>query len=273
MWGMGESDHLRRTFDAASDSYDAARPNYPDELFDDLVELAELAPGDRLLEIGCATGKATLPLLERGFSIVCVEMGARLAAKARSNLAGLAVELHVATFEAWEAQPESFDLVYAATAWHWLDPTVRYRRAHQLLRPGGHLAFWSALHAFPPDADPFFAEIQPVYDALGESRGSEWPPVPPDQIPDQSDEIEGSGLFEGVNIRRYSWDTTYSAEEYLALLSTFSGHIAMDAWKRERLYQEIRARIDCRPEPQVRRHWHAILHVARRKTAAPSRAT
>jgi len=72
-------------------------------------------------------------------------------------------------------------------------------------------------------------------------------------------------LFEDVNTRRYLWETTYSAEEYIALLSTFSGHIAMDARKRERLYREIRKRLGRRPVPQVRRHWSAILHVARRR--------
>jgi SAM-dependent methyltransferase len=263
---MGESrGQLRWTFDTASDLYEAARPTYPDELFDDLVVLAGLVPGSRLLEIGCATGKATRPLLERGFSIVCVEMGAHLAAHARRNLAGLAVEIHVAPFETWEAERESFDLVYAATVWHWLDPAIRYSRAHQLLRPAGHLAFWSAAHAFPPDFDPFFTEIQSVYEAIGESRDGEWPPVPPDQIPDQKDEIAGSGLFEDVNTRRYLWETTYSAEEYIALLSTFSGHIAMDDRKREGLNREIRKRLGRRPVPQVRRHWHAILHVARRR--------
>src|SRR5436309_1542968 len=70
---------LRRTFDTAADLYDAARPSYPDELFEDVVELARLEPGARLLEIGCATGKATRPFLERGFPVVCVELGSRLA--------------------------------------------------------------------------------------------------------------------------------------------------------------------------------------------------
>jgi hypothetical protein len=37
---------LRRTFEGAADLYDAARPSYPTELFDDLVDLAELEPGD-----------------------------------------------------------------------------------------------------------------------------------------------------------------------------------------------------------------------------------
>jgi 16S rRNA A1518/A1519 N6-dimethyltransferase RsmA/KsgA/DIM1 with predicted DNA glycosylase/AP lyase activity len=114
---IGEArEPLRRTFDSAADLYDSARPAYPDELFDDLIALAGLERGARLLEIGCATGKATRPLLERGFAVVCVEMGAQLAERARRNVAAVPVELHVASFEAWEPEHEAFDLVYAATA-------------------------------------------------------------------------------------------------------------------------------------------------------------
>jgi SAM-dependent methyltransferase len=258
-------EQLRATFDTVADSYDAARPSYPESLFDDLISLTGLRPGARLLEIGCATGKATRPLLERGFSIVCVELGARLAERARRNLAGLAVEVEVASFEAWSGPPEGFDLVYAATAWHWLDPGGRYRKAHELLRPGGHLAFWGAQHAFPAGFDPFFTEIQEVYDAIGESHPGEWPPPPPDRVPDAAAEIQASGRFEDVQVRRYVWETPYSADGYVALLNTFSGHLAMAPAKRERLYREVRARIRSRPDGNVRRHWHAILHVARRR--------
>ena len=255
---------LRETFETAADLYDAARPAYPEELFDDLVDLANLTPGDRLLEVGCATGKATRSLLRRGFSVTCIELGAELAARARRNLAGFPAEIHVAPFETWAGERESFALVYAATAWHWVDPDIRYRKAHQLLRPGGHLAFWSALHAFPAGFDRFFSEIQEVYDAIGEGHPGEWPPPPPDALPDDTAEIEASGLFEDVRTRRYVWETLYGADDYIALLDTFSGHIAMDAPKRRRLYGEIRERIARRPDPHLRRHWYAILHVARR---------
>jgi protein-L-isoaspartate O-methyltransferase len=132
---------LRETFESAADTYEAARPTYPRKLFDDLVALAGLQRGARLLEIGCATGKATRPLLERAFSVVCVELGAKLAERARHNLAGMPFEVHVAPFEGWQGEAASFDLVYAATAWRWIDPVVRYEKAHALLCPSGHLAF------------------------------------------------------------------------------------------------------------------------------------
>src|SRR4051794_34267131 len=126
---------LRQTFESAAELYDAARPEYPPELFDDVVALAELGPGARLFEIGCATGKATRPFLERGFSVMCVELGAQLAERARRNLNGLPMTIDVAPFETWDGAADSFDLVYAATAWHWIDPKVRYEKAHRLLRP------------------------------------------------------------------------------------------------------------------------------------------
>jgi SAM-dependent methyltransferase len=257
---------LRQTFETAADLYDAARPEYPRELFDDLVSLAGLAPGARLLEIGCATGKATRPLLERGFLVHCVELGEQLAERARRNLAGLPVTIDVASFEDWDGEPGSFDLVFAATAWHWIDPTLRYEKAHRLLRPDGHLAFWSAFHAFPDGFDPFFTEIQEVYDEIGESYGEAWPPPPPESVADDVGEIEASGLFDDVRVRRYLWERRYTADEYIALLDTFSGHIAMPAEGRERLYGEIRRRIALREDPRVLRHWYAILHVARRRT-------
>jgi Mycolic acid cyclopropane synthetase len=89
---------LRGTFDSAAAFYERARPSYPGSLFDDLVELAQLEPGDRLLEIGCAAGKATLPMLQRGFRIVCVELGSNLAALARRRFEGLPAEVHRAAF-------------------------------------------------------------------------------------------------------------------------------------------------------------------------------
>lgn len=254
---------LGGTFDRVAAQYDTARPDYPGPLFDALVELAELNPGSRLLEIGCATGKATLPLLRRGFSIVCIERGPNLAALARQRFQDLPAELHVGTFESWQGAPGSFDLIYAATAWHWIDPEVRYRKAHRLLRPGGHLAFWSAMHAYPEGFDPFFAEIQEVYDQIGERWEGSWPPPPPDQMYDEREQITASGLFEDVEVRRFVWEELYTAEQFISLLGTFSGHIAMPDSNREHLYREIRRRVARRSDPRVRRHWCSILHVAR----------
>ncbi len=260
-----DRDRLRATFDSAARLYQQSRPDYPEELYDELVLRADLGSGDRLLEVGCATGKATGPLARRGFRITCVEIGAELAAAARHNLARFGdVQVIEADFETWRpARGTAFDLVFAATAWHWIDPAVKYRRAWELLRPGGHLALWTAAHVFPAGGDPFFREIQPCYDEIGAGLPSAaaWPR--PGELPDGTADIEGSGLFERVAVRHFDWEVSYSAEEYIRLLDTFSNHIAMDADKRGRLDSEIRRRLSARRDGRVRRHWGAVLHVAR----------
>lgn len=262
---MPSNRELRTTFDRAAASYQAARPDYPDQLYADLLELTGLAPPARLLEVGCGPGKATLPLARMGFRITAVELGADLAAEARRNLAAFPeVHVHTAPFERWEPEPADFDLVFAATAWAWLDPDVKYAKAARLLRPEGYLATWNATHAFPPDADPFFFEIQEIYDEIGEGHPGEWPPDPPEKQPDFADEFEASGHFEAVGVRRQLWALEYDAEAYIALLNTFSGHIAMDAWKRDRLYAEIRWRLAERPDGRLTRHWGTALTVGRR---------
>ena len=195
----------RLIFDRASALYQRARPEYPDELIDHLIHVTDVRPGDRLLEIGCATGKATLPIARRGFGVTCLEPGPNLAAAARSNLAAYpGVTVVEARFEDWTTfQP--FDLVFGANAWHWLDAEVRYRRAWEALRPGGHLAFWNAVHVLPVDGDPFFVDIQDVYEEIGEGL----PPgidIPrPGELADRRTELEASGLFEVIDIRHYDW--------------------------------------------------------------------
>ena len=264
-----DREELRQTFEAAAALYQRARPDYPPALFDDLIELASLRRGDRLLEIGCATGKATLPLAAHGFRITCVELGRELVDAARGNLAAFPdVTVVHAAFESWDAAAmEPFAVVFAATAWHWVDPEIRYRKAWEALRPGGHLAFWGATHVIPAEADPFFQELQDVYDEIGEGLPADaWPR--PGELPDERDEIEAAGLFEKVEVRHYDWAVDYDTGAYIDLLNTFSGHIAMQPWQRDRLYSEIRRRLGERPEQRVRRHWGAVLHVAKAVTDA-----
>src|SRR6266542_609432 len=141
------AERLRITFDEDAERYDRARPGYPAALFDDLMTLAGLGPGSRVLEIGCGTGQATIPLAERGCEIVAVEIGPHLAAVARRNLGRfLSAQVVTASFEDWPLPPAPFDAVVSATAFHWLDPAVRVVKAADALCPGGALATIATHH-------------------------------------------------------------------------------------------------------------------------------
>jgi SAM-dependent methyltransferase len=262
-----ERERLRQTFDAIAADYQEARPEYPPSLYETLIALTGIHPRtDALCEVGSASGKATLPLARRGFAITCVELGAALAAEARRNLTAFdRVTVVNADFETWPPpHGETFGLVFAATAWHWVDPAVRYRKAASLLRPGGHLAFWEASHVRPAGGDPFFAEIQHVYDEIGCPHPGGHDFATPDTLESHAAEITASGLFTDIAIRRFDWEIRYTADAYIRLIETFSTNLSMRPWQRERLYWEIRRRLADRSDGIVRRHWGAVLHVARK---------
>jgi SAM-dependent methyltransferase len=258
---------LRTTFEQVPELYDRARPSYPPQVFDDLFALAQLPAHARVVEIGCGTGQATLPLAKRGYAITCVELGAQLASVARRKLAGFPnVEVINANFESWHPDYADFDAILAFTAFHWISPSVRYTKSAELLRDHGKLAIVSTEHVRPPDGDPFFVEVQEDYEAVvpddPATKASVGGPPHPDAVGDLSEEIAASGRFNNVATRRYLWDVTYGADEYIAVLNTYSGHRALDHATRERLFSRIHQRINDRPEGRVRKTYLAMLNVA-----------
>jgi len=260
-----DRERLRSTFDEVPELYDRARPGYPAALFDDLIRDASLRPGSRVVEIGPGTGQATRALAERGLAVTAVELGPGLAAVARRNLAGFpGVEVVTADLETWEPALGGVDAVVAFTSFHWLDPAVRFATAALLAGPAGVLAVVETRHVGPAGADPFFVEVQDDYLAVTDETEAS-PPPHPDEVTGLAAEMNASGFFRVVAEHRYVWDVTYTAEEYVDVLETYSGHRAWDREVREQLYERIRARISRRPEGTIRKTYLATLDVAERR--------
>ena len=218
-----------------------------------------------MLEIGCGTGQATIPLAERGLDIVCVELGESLAAVARRRLAGYPrVRVVTGDFEDWEPETAGFDAVVAFTAFHWLDPVLQFEKAARLLRPDGALGVVGTRHVLPPGGDGFFVDVQADYDAVAPDPDNRPPPAP-GAVGDLSAEFAASGRFGETAVRRYVWDVEYSADGYIDVLDTYSGQRAMEPATRARLYERIRRRIEARPGGRVSKSYLALLHVARRR--------
>jgi ubiquinone/menaquinone biosynthesis C-methylase UbiE len=133
-----------KVFDEIAAEYDRNRPMYPDELVDQAGRVAGIGDGDQVLEIGCGSGQLTRSLAARGWHVTAVEPGANLIALARQNLEGAgAVEFMNARFEDAPCSREHFRAVFSASALHWVDPKVSWRKIADALVPGGTLALLS----------------------------------------------------------------------------------------------------------------------------------
>ena len=281
-----DEERLRRrvTFNEVASLYDGARPNYPEALFDDLIALADVPAGGAELEIGSGTGKATLPLARRGFSILGIELGEQMAALARAKLAEYPqAHIEVGAFEEWPLPEAAFDLAVSASAWHWIDPAVGYARVARALKPAGSLAvMWSSQGradsrayrgengsaASSPDDQytPFTQALQEVYrqvapEMAGKREARRFPGA---QQFVRAEALEASGFFKAPEVRHYSWETTYDTASYLRLLDSYSSYRILDPATHERLFAAVGELIETRFGGTVTRRWRAELYVARR---------
>jgi SAM-dependent methyltransferase len=129
----GDKATRARSFGAAAEVYERARPGYPDEAVDWLLP----AGGRTVLDLGAGTGKLTRALVARGLEVVAVEPLAEM----RANLEAALPEVRAVAGTAEEIPlPDgSVDAITVAQAWHWVDPEKATAEAARVLRPGGTL--------------------------------------------------------------------------------------------------------------------------------------
>ncbi len=189
-------------FGEIAPAYDAFRPSYPDEAYDTVVDFGRLRAGDRALEIGAGTGKATTGFVGRGIVVHALEPSPEMAAVARTK----GIDVEEALFEAW-TPPQTYELVYAAQAWHWVEGRDRYERAAAALAPGGTLAlFWNKQHewtgALGADNAAAYAEHAPLRSKW--SGDLSWVGA----------ELDECTAFTDIDVRRFTWSRTYTRAEW-----------------------------------------------------------
>ena len=260
---------LGRVFNEAPELYDRVRPGYPDALFADVVAIAGLGERSRVLEVGCGTGQATRSLAGLGCWVTAVEAGPDMAALARQRLATFGnVRVETSTFEQWDDRGRRFDVLVAASAWHWVDPSIGWRRAHDVLSPGGWMALLGNVVVRRPEEPEVYAETADLHERFSPGN-PDWghPPL--------EEEVRATGtgwglvddpgdLFGPTIVRWYPTVQWFTGDGFADYLRSNSIYRRLDRDVREPLLDAIAERIRTRMGDHAVRRYLSVLRIGQR---------
>ena len=266
--------NLGRVFNEVPELYDRVRPSYPDELFADLVAITGLDGGSSVLEVGCGTGQATRSLAAFGCSVTAIEPGAEMAALARQRVATFRnVTVETSTFEEWDERGRRFDVLVAASSWHWVDPSVGWQRAHDVLRPGGWMALLGHVVVRRLGEPEVYAETADLHERFSPGNPGWGHPPLEDQVRGRDSGWglveDPGGLFGPTIVRWYPTVQWFDGNGFGDLLRSTSLYRALDHDVREPLIDAIAERIRTRMGDRAPRRYLSVLRVGQRADSPP----
>jgi SAM-dependent methyltransferase len=234
---VARPDDVRLAFNEAAEIYDRVRPSYPADLFDALFQMLPSQP--EIVEVGPGTGQATKHLLTRGASVLAIEIGPAMAAKLRSNLPSDQLRICVGDFEVMEIVAGGADVLFSATAYHWISREAQTDRPAAILRKGGLVAIIDLIQVDSAGDSSFFTAAQPIYERYG--QGHTGPPAPSRGSVDPAIRavLDADRRFDSVAVSTYDWDQTYSASDYRNLMLSYSGTQMMNESDRVGLLDDM----------------------------------
>ena len=250
-------------YSPAAEAYHQVRPRYPQALIDRVVDIAQLSSDSTLLEVGCGPAIATPAFAVLGCRMVCVEPNPDFYQLAQQTCEAYPnVELQNCSFEEWELEPQKFDAVLAASSFHWISPEIGYPKAAAALHPQGHLILlWNK-------------ELQPryeIYQQLSEVYQTHAPSLNR-RYEDSATQVAilkelgqmaiASGQFKDMVSGHTEVEVTYSINQYLLLLTTYSPHLKLDPQQKQHLFAGLRQVLEQNGDT-IQLSYVSAFHIAR----------
>ena len=229
------------SFDEIPEQYDKYRPTYPKDLISEIIQTSGVDLDSSILEIGAGTGHATKEFLERELSVLAVEPGANFCAFMEDKFSKFSkFNVINSTLESAKLSENSFDLIYAAQSIHWVREDLRYKLPWTLLKDGKYLATFG--HAKGDLDSEIRAKIDSIYNKYNPTSfdGAEYSKLRDQNSKDSLNEIKNSGFYESVEQKQYNWKTSYSSEEYINLIDTYSENRTLEDNSKKLLYSEFK---------------------------------
>jgi ubiquinone/menaquinone biosynthesis C-methylase UbiE len=217
-------------FSRAAEVYERARPSYPQEAVDWIVERAGLGPGRLVVDLAAGTGKLTRLLVPSGAQVVAVEPIAEMRATLLVVVPG--VEAIDGTAERLPFADGSVDAVTVGSAFHWFDHARALPELHRVLRPGGVLVLVGNNRNL---ASPLQRELEDLLARRREGAAvarldRAW-----------REALERSPLFRPTEERRFAHAQRLTAEGLAERVSSTSFVAAMEPPERDALLAQVRA--------------------------------
>ena len=213
----------REAFGLDPAGYHAARPAYPNWVYEVLHDRCDLQQNTAAFEIGAGTGIATGRLLELGaHPLVAIEPNPRLADFIGRTLQHGALTVMRSTFEDAVLPDAGFDLGFCATAFHWLHEQEALRKIAGLLRPGGWWVMVWNVFGDPDRADPFHEATKVLLDGpASPSRDDRDVPFALDKEA-RFAALRRTGAFDNIEHLTGAWSLDLNAEQTVNLYATYS---------------------------------------------------
>ncbi|MBE5800966.1 MAG: class I SAM-dependent methyltransferase [Clostridiales bacterium] len=236
------------TFDTVASTYEKLRPDYVGELYDTLFAYQPLDADSYAIEVGIGGGQATGPVLDTGCRVTAVEPGENFCTLCREKFAAYpAFSAINGKFEETILPADTFDLVYSASAFHWVPEDVGYRKVFDILKSGGAFARFSN-HPYPDKGRAALAEeIDTLYEQYYNPfhhRSINKPAEYSEEAALSRAEIAANYGFADIRWALFHRTRTFTAAEYIQLLGTYSDHIAIDEPIRKRFFTAIEEAIN-----------------------------
>ncbi len=209
---------LSRSFGAVADQYDRLRSGPSDEALDWLLP----ADARDVLEIGAGTGILTRLLLARVEQVTAVEPDDRM--RAVLSASGVEADVRAGHAEELPVESASYDVVIAASAWHWVDEARAVPEAARVLRPGGRLALtWNGV-------DRSIDWMRALWAGGVELTSDEQTAVDQHRRRRHVVNVDAGGAspFLEPESQLFRWTRTMTKDELIGMAATYSAIITMD---------------------------------------------
>jgi len=239
---------LEWTFDTVASTYEKLRPGYVPELYRKVFQYIPIDENSNAVEIGSGGGQATGPVLATGCRLTAVEYGEKFSALLKEKFKAYP-DFSVITgkFEDTELPREAYDLVFSASAFHWVPEKVGYEKVFSILKSGGAFARF-ANHPYRNKGNPALAEeIDDLYDAYYNKFHNKKREVLKEYTEAEAEErawIAAKYGFTDIQYALFYRQRAFSAKEYVMLLGTYSDHIAMEESVRKAFFAKIEEAIN-----------------------------